>query len=114
MKESNAFVIATKIRDTFEIGQIVGIFEGKFKMMTESWFLEKNADGINIYTDKKDVFQGFSKQYLLKDEAQSIIDNQEELIKSNNKPRVTDFLSKAAIILLFLTNTSAMKDKVDE
>jgi hypothetical protein len=56
MKESNAFVIATKIKDTFEIGQIVGSFEGKFKMMPESWFLEKNADGINIYTDKKDTY----------------------------------------------------------
>jgi hypothetical protein len=31
----------------------VGSFEGKFK---DSWFLEKNADGINIYIDKKDCY----------------------------------------------------------
>lgn len=67
-------MIATKIKDTFEIGQIVGSFEGKFKMTPESWFLEKNADGINIYTDKKDAYQGVSKSNVSKAETLSLIE----------------------------------------
>lgn len=52
MKDPNIFILATKISDTFEIGQIIrDCVEGKFKVESGHWFLEKNLDGLNIYTD---------------------------------------------------------------
>jgi hypothetical protein len=38
-------------------------------MDPDSWSLEKNSDGVNVYTDKKDVFKGLSKSNLSRSEA---------------------------------------------
>jgi hypothetical protein len=74
MRESNAFCISTKISDTFEIGSLVTNFESKFKLAPEAWFLGKNTDGINLYTDRKGAYQGFSLDYMSREEASAILE----------------------------------------
>jgi hypothetical protein len=73
----------------------------------------KNSDGLNVYTDKKDIYQGCSREFLQKSEGDLIIEKQKEVIKaleSNNKPKITDVLLKTVVLILFLTNTSQFKE----
>ena len=56
LNQPNVFNIATKVKDSFEIGQIIKeLVEGKFKVKSGQWHLRDSYDGINVYSDSVDA-----------------------------------------------------------